>query len=73
MGCKATDACTNNKSNNFRGSFRDQQCKPWNTATAGSVCWQCCNGDENCALDLSNLNSGKGPTSIAAWTDSMMT
>ena len=73
MGCKAEDACLNNKAGNFRGAWRDQQCKPFNNNKHGSVCWQCCDGSDNCALDLANENAGKGPNNVNAWTADMMT
>jgi len=64
MGCKQHRACDNNMVQNFvtgpAVKDQDDQCKPGAT-TGTSVCRQCCDGNEGCALDLALQNGGQGP------------
>ena len=65
------DACLKNKSQNFKGSYRDQECKPF-MGVQSSVCRQCCYGDANCAADLAAAADGKGPMTLAAWGEDLL-
>jgi len=64
MGCKQHRACDNNMVQNFitgpAVKDQDDQCKP-DATTGTSVCRQCCDRSEGCALDLALENNGQGP------------
>ena len=76
MGCKQHRACDNNMKNNFfYGSDRHHpadQCRPSADVGIVSVCRQCCDGNQNCGLDLIRINGGLGP-GRAVWDMNMAT
>lgn len=66
MGCKQHLACDNNMQRNFVDSDEVKQCQP-SAESAKSVCRQCCDQSDDCALQLAALNSGQGPLTEAEW------
>ncbi|CAG5113072.1 Oidioi.mRNA.OKI2018_I69.chr2.g7217.t1.cds [Oikopleura dioica] len=71
MGCKWPKACVDNKKQNFKGKWKEQQCKPWAWYKKGaSVCRQCCNADDDCAKDF--MSNGVGPLDIAGWKENIL-
>ena len=74
MGCKWPKACVDNKKQNFKGKWKEQQCKPFKWyKKAASVCRQCCNADDDCATDFMNNNgNGDGPLTIDGWRENLL-
>ena len=68
-GCKAVDACLNNKSNNARGPWKWQECKPFNNIKIeNSVCRQCCDGATDCVeTNFFNDDGTDGSTNRSDW------
>ena len=67
MGCKQHLACDNNMKRNFVESDEIKQCQP-ESNSGKSVCRQCCDGTDDCALQLAALNGGSGPLTEAEWS-----
>ena len=70
-GCKALDACLVNKSQNNRGPWKLQECKPYNNKKIeNSVCRQCCDGAPDCVQNtFFNADGTDGIQKRATWMD----
>ena len=75
MGCKALDACLNNKSNNAKGPWKQQECKPYNNVKIqNSVCRQCCDGGMDCVeTNFFNAAGTDGTQNRQNWINDFVT
>lgn len=71
MGCKKSNACENNRRQNFIGQKRNHQCKPVvsEKRPKQSVCRQCCESNRDCNLKFMTQNDSAGPMTTSAWTE----
>jgi len=67
MGCKAPEACADNKAQNFVGPWAQRQCRPGKKIEGPSVCRQCCN-----TVGCEQILGDDLPTSPAAWKSNLI-